>query len=234
MHTTTHDDQTRLKEEYADRARRLAGSDLYSPFNAAHLFMIQSRQRAVLRMLRRHGITSLAGKRVLEVGCGGGSVLHEWLGYGVEARDLHGAELLLDRLHDAHGWLPHLPLACADGRRLPYASNAFDVVLQSTVFSSILDESIKPAVAREMLRVLRPGGLIVWYDFWLNPTNPQTKGIRPDEIRRLFPGCEYAFQRITLAPPILRRLVGVSWTLCAMLESVRVLNTHYLVGIHRK
>jgi hypothetical protein len=36
---------------------------------------------------------------------------------------------------------------------------------------------------------------------WLNPTNPQTRGIRPAEIRRLFPDCKYHFERITLTPP---------------------------------
>ena len=43
------------------------------------------------------------------------------------------------------------------------------------------------AMAEEMVRVLRkPDGLIVWYDFWLNPTNKQTRGIRPTEIKKLF------------------------------------------------
>ena len=83
-----------------------------------------------------------------------------------------------------------------------------------------------------MLRVLRspdpasgkPGGMILWYDFWLNPINPQTRGIRPAEIKRLFPNCLYEFHRITLAPPIARKLAPISWGLCLFLESLKIFN----------
>jgi hypothetical protein len=81
------------------------------------------------------------------------------------------------------------------------------------------------------LRVTRPTGLIIWYDFWLNPANPQTRGIRPAEIRRLFPKCLLRFHKITLAPPITRRLAPFAWGLCLFLESLKIFNTHYLVEI---
>jgi hypothetical protein len=71
------------------------------------------------------------------------------------------------------------------------------------------------------------------YDFWLNPTNRQTRGIRPSEIRRLFPGAHLEFYRITLAPPIARRLAPCSWLLCCLLERLQAFNTHYLVAIKK-
>ena len=49
------DDLIRLSDEYADRERRLADDTRYSHFNSAHLFTLQGRQRAVIRMLRQHG-----------------------------------------------------------------------------------------------------------------------------------------------------------------------------------
>jgi hypothetical protein len=105
-------------------------------------------------------------------------------------------------------------------------------LLQYTVFSSILDDSVKANLAREMLRVLRkPNGMIVWYDYWLNPTNPHAKGIRPSEINKLFPNCNISLTRITLAPPIVRRLAGISWLACAILESLKIFNSHYLAAI---
>jgi len=82
-----------------------------------------------------------------------------------------------------------------------------------------------------MLRVVNGHGMILWYDFWLNPTNPQTRGIRPGEIKRLFPNCRYEFHRITLAPPIARRIVPISWMLALFLENLKIFNTHYLVAI---
>jgi hypothetical protein len=98
----------------------------------------------------------------------------------------------------------------------------------------VLDEAVRRNLAAEMLRVLKPGGLIVWYDFWLNPSNRQTRGIRPAEIRRLFPGCAFDFRKITLAPPLARRVVPLSWLAACLLEKMRVFNSHYLVGIRKK
>lgn len=227
-------DPDRLRAEYADRAQRLAGSDIYSLFNPAHLFMIQQRQRETLKVLRRLGFYPLEGKRILEMGCRSGGVLLEYLSYGADPSRVHGVDLLGDRVIQAHQRVPSLQLSCADGQYLPYASGTFDLVMQYTAFSSILDDRVKANIAREMLRVLRPtNGLILWYDYWLNPTNPQARGIRPAEIRRLFPGCQFEFRRITLAPPLVRRLVTVSWLLCALLEKFKLLNTHYLVAIRK-
>lgn len=227
------DDLYRLRAEYAVRERRLAGSDIYSLFNLSHLFLIQQRQRAVLKLLRRHGCAQLRNRQILELGCGRGDVLLEYLGYGAKPEHLHGTDLLFERIKNAHTRLPNLPLTCSDGRSLPYASGTFDLVLQYTVFSSILDGKIKAALAREMLRVLKPGGLILWYDFWFNPLNKQTRGILPAEIRRLFYGCHFEFHRITLAPPIARLLTPVSYLLVYLLEKIRMFNTHYLVTIRK-
>ena len=225
------DDLARLRTEYDRRQQRFAGKDTYSHFNPAYLFYVQQRQRDVLRLLRRHGVYPLSGKRILEVGCGRGGVLLEYLSVGASAGLLHGVEIDEKRMASAKMMLPHVGLVCADGQTLPYADGCFDIVMQYMAFSSVLDDAVKSNMAREMRRVLRPDGLILWYDFWLNPTNAQTRGIRPDEIRRLFAGCRCEFQRITLAPPLARRIVPVSWLLAALLERLSVFNSYYLAAI---
>ncbi len=222
------DETARVREVYAGRAERLAGAGTYSLTNDAYLFAIQSRQRAVLRMLRREGMWPLTDKDVLEVGCGNGGVLLELLGYGADPHRLHGTDLLAERVAVARERLPHLPISASSGTALPYPDDSFDLVLQFTVFSSILDQAICYTVASEILRVLRRGGMVLWYDFWINPLNKQTRGIRPSEIRAYFPGCDIVFDRITLAPPLARRIVPISWTAATLLEKIGFLNTHYL------
>jgi len=226
-----HPDLVRLREEYAGRKWRQAGSDIYSPLNAAYLYAIHQRQRDTLHLLKKAGISSFNKLRLLEIGCGKGGVLLEYLTYGANPDQLHGIDLLPHRVESAHARLSHLPLACADGRFLPYRRNSFDVVFQYTAFTSILDDKIRAAIAQEMLRVLRSNGVILWYDFWFNPTNPQTRGIRPAEIRRLFPSCVFDFRRVTLAPPLARRLVPFSWIAAALVEKLLIFNSHYLVAI---
>ncbi len=122
----------------------------------------------------------------------------------------------------------------ANAAHLPFSPAAFDLVLQSLLFTSILDPAMKQAVAREMLRVLKPGGLILWYDYHVNnPWNPDVAGVKKNEIQALFPGCRVQLRRITLAPPLTRLLAPHSFLLCSLLEKLRVLNTHYL-GVIRK
>jgi ubiquinone/menaquinone biosynthesis C-methylase UbiE len=226
-------DITRMRLEYADRARRITESDRYSLFNPSHLFTIQQRQRNLLKSLRRAGFSPLKDRRILELGCGKGSFLLEMLGFGADVSKLFGVELLYDRLKIAHQTLSSLSLLNTDGQDLPFASHSFDLSLQFTVFSSILDDAVKSRLANELIRVTQPQGLIVWYDFWTNPTNRQTKGIRFREIKNLFPNCSFTAEKITLAPPITRSLISFSWILCQLLERFKIFNTHYLVIIKK-
>lgn len=225
-------DLDRMKKEYADRKVRLAGSDKYSYFNPAYLFAIQQRQRAMLSLLKAMDITSLDALRILEVGCGSGGVLSEFLIAGTSPGCANGVDLLLDRVQEAHKKQPRLPLACADAQYLPYPDHSFELVVQYTAFSSILEPSIKARIAREMLRVVKHDrGLILWYDFWYNPTNPQTKGIGKKEVEKLFPSCQLFIRRITLAPPLARLIVPISWVAAEILEKFTLFNSHYLIAI---
>ena len=226
------DDLQRLKDFYLDRDVDLAENNKYSFFNQSYLFTIQQRSRNVLALLRKSGFEKFSDYKILEVGCGTGGVLLEYLAFGANSCQLHGCDLMPHRLQYAREKLPsELPLVAANGQHLPYRSQAFNLVMQYTVFSSILSAEIKRDLAEEMRRVLKPGGMILWYDFWLNPTNPQTKGIRPLEIRQLFPSCRIELHKITLAPPLTRFLVKVSWMMCLVLEKCLVFNTHYLAMI---
>jgi ubiquinone/menaquinone biosynthesis C-methylase UbiE len=225
------DDIVRLRDEYEDRNRRFSGSDVYSWFNQANLFALQQRQRAILAALKKNGFTYLPGFSILEMGCGRGGVLSEYLSFGASPENLFGIDLLPDRLVHARHILPGSNFANADGQALPFASRTFNLVLQSTAISSILDPVLRRDICADMLRVLKPGGMILSYDFWLNPTNPQTRGIRPEEIRKLFPGCHYEFHKTTLAPPLARRLVPFSWVLALLLEKLKIFNSHYFVAI---
>jgi len=53
------------------------------------------------------------------------------------------------------------------------------------------------------------------------------------EIQSLFPGCDVRLKRITLAPPLTRRVAPYSWLVCYLLSKVPFLCTHYL-GVIRK
>ncbi|MBU6429192.1 MAG: methyltransferase domain-containing protein, partial [Cyanobacteria bacterium REEB65] len=141
------DERQRIAEVYGDRARTLK-ADHYSLFESANLHRLQGRERATLRMLRRHDLADLSSKRILEVGCGAGGELLRLVGWGADPASLAGVDLLTDRVARARHLLPHADLHVGDARALPFAAATFDLVMQLTVFSSVLDPAIRLAIAQ--------------------------------------------------------------------------------------
>ncbi len=127
-----------------------------------------------------------------------------------------------------------MEFTCGNAETLPYADGSFDIVLCFMVFTSVLDDNMKRKIASEMTRVLKPSGIIIWYDFHMNnPYNPDVRGVKYNEILSLFPGCAVRLRRIILAPPLLRIITPYSLTLCHLLQGLGIFNTHYL-GVIRK
>jgi SAM-dependent methyltransferase len=237
----TTNETERIRAEYARRERRLP-TDHYSVFRPHVLFAHQQKTRLLLRRLVDEGLTPLDGRTILDVGCGEGQQLLDFVSWGARRADLAGIDLIQMRVTRARERVgggnadgeggPDLRVG--DASRLPWRDATFDIVHQSTVFTSIIDRGMKSNVASEILRVLKPGGVLIWYDFLLNnPKNPAVRGIGAREIRALFPGCSVRLRRVTLAPPIARRLVPVSWAASLLLETLVILNTHYLAIIRK-
>ncbi len=147
-----------------------------------------------------------------------------------------GIDLLPERIAAARlATAAGVTFLCGSAAKLDFPDGAFDCVLQSTVFTSILDDAVRQQIAREMLRVLRPDGLILWYDFHVNnPWNPDVRRVSRREIRRLFPGCRVELRSVSLAPPLSRRIAPYSWLLCHLLSAIPFLCTHYLGFITRE
>lgn len=227
------DEQSRLARVYGERERRLPG-DYYSPFQPGNLFISQGRERAWLRLLVEAGFADLSQARILDVGCGAGSDLRRMLDLGALPEHLHGVDLLSERLERARHLAPHLHFELADAQRLPFADDAFDLVMQSTAFSSIVDPAVRSRVAQELRRVLRPGGAILWYDMRVtDPRNPDLVPMTAAEIARLFPDFARRLIPVTLLPPLARRLAPRAWGLSTLLEAIPPLRTH-LAGLFLK
>lgn len=218
----------RIRQEYERREREIP-ADYYSLARPAVLFSYTQRVRQAIAALARERVYPPAGLDICEVGCGTGQWLVDLVQWGADPARIAGIDLDAGRLEEARRRLPAADLRVGDAAELPWPEASFDLVLQSTVFTSILDEGLKRRVASEMRRVLRPGGRILWYDFFRNnPSNPQVRGVGAAQIRSLFPGCRIELRRVTLAPPVARAAVPVSWMLALALEKIPLLRTHYL------
>jgi ubiquinone/menaquinone biosynthesis C-methylase UbiE len=107
-------------------------------------------ERLALRRARARLVAGLEG-RTLELGAGTGLQFPAYQ----RVRPAAALDIDLAALRRARRRDPRVPLVCADAQALPFRGGAFDAVVESLSFCSILD----PALALdEVRRVLRSGG----------------------------------------------------------------------------
>lgn len=221
-------ERARIQAEYERRDKDL-NKDLYAPWQPAPIFMHTGRKRVASMMLNRAGFVPFDGDQCLEIGFGSMGWLPDLITWGVRETDLHGIELNPDRVNQVKQILPQADLRAGDAGSLPWESNNFKLVVASTVFTSILNDTLRRMVAREIVRVLAPGGALLWYDFaFNNPKNSQVRGVGRRELRDLFPELQGEIRSVTLAPPLARFFAPRSWAIASLLEAVPFLRTHLL------
>jgi SAM-dependent methyltransferase len=122
----------------------------------------------------------VAGRRVLEVGCGSAPCAR-WLadqGAQVVGLDL-SAGMLRHAVDAAQESGICVPLVQADATRLPFADRSFD--LACSAFGAVPFVADSAAVMREVARVLRPGGRWVFAVThpmrWIFPDDPGEAGL---------------------------------------------------------
>jgi SAM-dependent methyltransferase len=235
MSGPNHCDETaEVRHRYARRAE--ASTDpRYGFLNPANWPAILERQAAIARLLQRHAPAPLATLQLLDVGCGEGSSLLEFVRMGFAPERLQGIELLPARVTAARHRLP-AAIELHEGNALSAQidDESQDIVHQSVVFSSLLDPEFQAALADRMWRWLRPGGAVLWYDFMYdNPSNRDVKGVPGGRVRALFPAGAVTLRRITLAPPIARRVCRLHPALYASFNALPLLRTHLLCWIQK-
>jgi ubiquinone/menaquinone biosynthesis C-methylase UbiE len=225
-------EEDRMRQVYARRTLRFP-ADHYSYLHSWNVARFQEIERGVLRELKRHGDKPLQNRKILEVGCGEGPWLLKFLQWGAQPIDVFGLDILEERLTRARVWMPPgVTLQCGSASELGFADATFDIVCQFTMMTSILDPAIRRDVAGEMIRVLKPEGFILWYDFRVNnPRNRDVRAVGRSEIKALFPRQRLHLRTVTLLPPMARLMgasCGVLYPLAALLKP---LCTHYLGAI---
>ena len=224
---SSQSEEARIRAVYAKRQQADAR---YSYFSMGNLFEKQERERCLWSLLKRHGLAPLQTQKILDVGCGTGAQMRMFMQWGARPEQLTGIDLLVDHLVAARQVCPAaVRLVGGNAAALAFPDATFDLVVQFTVFTSVLDAVMKHQIAAEMLRVVKDEGVIVWYDFHVNnPWNPDVRGIKKREIAELFPGCRITLQRLTLVPPLARLFASYSWLACYVLGKIPWLCTHYL------
>lgn len=204
----TGDEPQAVQARYARRDAAADGSRYSLYANAAALQAQQERLCALARIWQAHGWTRLAHRSITEVGCGGGGNLQDLIRMGATPASLTGLELLAERAAAARATLPaDVAIVQGDAAAAPLPPASQDAVLAFTLFSSLLDGDYRRQLAQTIWEWVAPGGGVLVYDFVVNnPANPDVCGIPLRELRSLFPQAQIHSCRLTLAPPVARRL----------------------------
>jgi SAM-dependent methyltransferase len=228
----TETELERIRAAY--EARDAAASSPYRWDNPGYVAYMQLVERALLRAFRDAGIR-LEGARVLDVGAGSGYFLHRLKEYG--AGECHGIDLMESRVASGRERYPALHFHVGSATELPFQDGEFDLVSQFTCLSSILDDDVRLAVAREMRRVSR--GWILSFDMrrlQLPALRRRREGGTPtvwvneQELRRLF-GEPELMRRVAL-PFGVAQLLGRFPAAVTGLAALPPLRSH-VVGLWR-
>lgn len=158
-----------------------------------------------------------ARPRILDCGCGTGSNLTMLEPHG----EVYGFDLTWRGLQFAHEH-GRRRIAQASIDAIPFATGSFDMVTSFDVFQTLPDQ-VERQAAREMARILKPGGAAVFNFAALEMLRgghsvlaEEVRRYRPGEVRALLEEAGLVVERLTFAyatvfPLMLAARVGHRW-----------------------
>ena len=181
----------RIQQAYELRDARQPFSDwqrnIYHPRNPLGRLWHEHNRHILLRALDALDLP-VPDLRILDVGCGYGYWLRFLVELGADPNRLTGLDLSAPRLEQARRMNPAIQWFSYEGGPFPVPAAAFDLVMQSVVFSSIPDPRMRRELAGLMLDACRPGGHILWLDL-VRTANAELAAFQKEDVLALFPGC---------------------------------------------
>jgi ubiquinone/menaquinone biosynthesis C-methylase UbiE len=139
------------------------------PYNQR--FWVQAPHPFITRERLREALAPVAGERLLEIGPGTGHyalVVAEWLGAGGRLDLLDVQQDFLDHTtrRAREAGRTNVEATLADAQDMPFADATFDGAYLATVLGEIPDRA---AALRELRRVVKPGGRVVFGELFGDP-----------------------------------------------------------------
>ena len=215
----------RVYNRYMDQSR---SKNKWSSSNTGNRIIYNERRSNISQIIHDLDIR-LTSKNILDVGCAGGNIFNLLQNLGAKDENIYGIDVRNDRLKEAKKLFPASNFMQMDARELHFDDATFDIVFTFTIFSSIIEKEIRMEIADEIYRVLKPNGIIIYYDIrYDNPFNSNIKKMTHDDIKYFFPNMIIKLKPITILPPFIRALGKTSIALYPFLAKLDFLKTHYI------
>lgn len=221
----------KLKQVYNERKSLKIDYSFVLPQN---YYFVSSREKIFISSLLKYFGTDYSDLKVLDLGFGSGNDILNLIKAGFKVENISGVEVIEERFQYVKSIIPNADLKLNNGFNIPFEDNKFDLVIQSTVFSSILNPESRNKLANEIIRVLKPKGKVFFYDIrFNNPWNKNVIKMDKDEINRIFPNGVKNFNYVTLNPIVVRKIASKSIILCELLEKIPLFCSHYYTVIEK-
>lgn len=174
-------------EGYSDRVNKAVSFS-----GKEHDFFLEAKARHLIGIAQRH-FSRTSGLAVLDVGCGVG-LMERFL--APHFGKLQGVDIATESIEEARRNAPGVQFQEYDGSTLPFGDGEFDIAFAVCVVHHVPPARWERFLA-EMLRVVKPGGLIALFEH--NPWNPLT--------RLVVSRCEFDRDAVLLTAGTARRLL---------------------------
>ena len=178
--------------------------DRHSILRPGNLLMVQERERLLARLLSASSLGPLEELRVFEAGCSTAYNLRLLVQWGCRPEHLAGIDLDPDAVAYARSRSPGIRIHEGRAQAIAEPDGAFDLTLAFTLLSSAGGPEPARAIAAELVRITRVGGLVLVYDMRRRSTNPSVRRVSRADIQSWFPRCRIRSRSLTLAPPLAR------------------------------
>ena len=226
-------EKDRINNIYSDYLRDNVSLKKWSKEKLSNQLIEKERFQAIKNLFQINSI-NLKNKMVIDIGCAGGNIMPILKKFGAAEKNLHGIDLREDRLSYAKKRFPKSNFNLMDARNIKFNDSSFDMVISFTLFSSVLNIDYRKQIAREMVRVLKPRGVILYYDFrYNNPFNRNVMKVRYKDMKSLFPNMKMELTLITVLPPLVRLFGGLAKYVYPILSKIPFLYSHH-IGLIKK
>ena len=158
------DYQGLIKQYYEHRDQDNLYERQWGYVNSTTACWYRLRDELVFEAVLSHFDTLNNPPRVLEIGVGHGHELAKFSLLGIPQENLVGIDLVSGRLDWAKSIYPNINFYQGNATNLVFTDNSFDIVCQFTCAMHMPSKESQILLCQEMLRVLKPGGIIIWWD----------------------------------------------------------------------